>query len=109
MSCGVGCRHGWDAMLLWLWHRLGSYSSDWTPGLGTSICHGCSPRKGKKQNKQTEGGRERERKREGDGKEEDEKEEMLHNWVVITVQLYNGGGKGGRGRKSDAVMLGREK
>ena len=21
MSCGVGCRHGSDAALLWLWHR----------------------------------------------------------------------------------------
>ena len=27
------------------------YSSDWTPSLGTSICHGCSPKKTK--NKQT--------------------------------------------------------
>ena len=22
MSCGVGCRHGSDLMLLWLWYRL---------------------------------------------------------------------------------------
>ena len=22
MSCGVGCRRGWDLALLWLWHRL---------------------------------------------------------------------------------------
>ena len=22
MSCGVGCRHGLDLALLWLWHRL---------------------------------------------------------------------------------------
>ena len=22
MSCGVGCRHGSDPMLLWLWHRM---------------------------------------------------------------------------------------
>ena len=21
MSCGVGCRHGLDLVLLWLWHR----------------------------------------------------------------------------------------
>ena len=21
MSCGVGCRHGLDPMLLWLWYR----------------------------------------------------------------------------------------
>ena len=28
--------------------QAGSYSSDWTPSLGTSICHGCSPTKKKK-------------------------------------------------------------
>ena len=22
MSCGVGCTHGWDPTLLWLWPRL---------------------------------------------------------------------------------------
>ena len=22
MSCGVGCEHCWDLVLLWLWHRL---------------------------------------------------------------------------------------
>ena len=22
MSCGIGCRHGWDPALLWLWSRL---------------------------------------------------------------------------------------
>ena len=21
VNCGVGHRHGWDAVLLWLWHR----------------------------------------------------------------------------------------
>ena len=21
MSCGVGCRHGWDPVLLWFWRR----------------------------------------------------------------------------------------
>ena len=21
MNCGVGCRHGWDPTLLWLWRR----------------------------------------------------------------------------------------
>ena len=29
------------------------YSSDWTPGLGTSICHGCSPKMTKQTNKKT--------------------------------------------------------
>ena len=28
--------------------QAGSYSSDSTPGLGTSICHGCGPKKTKK-------------------------------------------------------------
>ena len=36
-----------DPTLLWLWHRQGSYSSDLTPSLGTSICHGRSPKKTK--------------------------------------------------------------
>ena len=29
----------------------GNYSSNWTPSLETSICHGCSPRKDKKKKK----------------------------------------------------------
>ena len=39
LPCGVGCRCGLDPELLWLWCRpvAGSYSSDSTPGLGTSI------------------------------------------------------------------------
>ena len=52
MSCGVGCRRGSDPALLWLWCRLGSYSSDWTPSLGTSICRGSGPRNSKKTKKQ---------------------------------------------------------
>ena len=28
----------------------GSYSSDWTPSLGTSLCHGCGPKKTKLKN-----------------------------------------------------------
>ena len=31
--------------------QAGSYSSDWTPGLGTPICHGCGPKKTKRQKK----------------------------------------------------------
>ena len=49
MSCGVGHRYGLDPMLLWL-QQLKSYSSfrsDLTPSLGTSICHGCVPKKTK--------------------------------------------------------------
>ena len=46
--CGeLWCRSqtGTDPTLLWLWWRPGSYSSDSTPSLGTSICHTCSPSK----------------------------------------------------------------
>ena len=37
--------------MLWLWCRPGGYSSDWTPSLGTCICRGSGPRKGKKTKK----------------------------------------------------------
>ena len=62
-----------------LWHRLqtrlgshvavalakaGSYGSDSTPSLGTSICHGRAPGKGKKM-KEREKGRKRESEKEG--------------------------------------------
>ena len=43
LGCGVGCRRGWDPMLLWLW-QAGGYRSDSTPSLGTSTCHGSGPR-----------------------------------------------------------------
>ena len=39
-SCGVSCRHGLDPELL----QAGSYNSDWTPSLRTSVRHGCSPK-----------------------------------------------------------------
>ena len=42
-SCGIGHRHGLDLVLLW--HRPSSCISDSTPILGTSICHGCAPKK----------------------------------------------------------------
>ena len=45
---GVGCRCSSDPMLLWLWCRLVANSSNCTPSLGTSICHGCGPKKTKK-------------------------------------------------------------
>ena len=38
-GCGVGWR----------------YSSDWTPSLGTSMYHGCGPKKTKKKKKKKEG------------------------------------------------------
>ena len=50
VSYGVGCRHGLDSVLLWLWQWTSGCSSDSTPSLGTSRCHRRGP---KKQNKQT--------------------------------------------------------
>ena len=50
MSCGVGHRRGLDPTLLWLWRRLAA-TADSNPSLGTSICQGSSPRKGKKTKK----------------------------------------------------------
>ena len=47
VSCGIGCRHSSDLVLLWLWLQASSNSSDQTPSLGTSICRGCSPKKRK--------------------------------------------------------------
>ena len=43
VNCGIGLRHGSDPALLWLWCSPGSYSSDLTPSLGTSIYHRYSP------------------------------------------------------------------
>ena len=42
MSCGIGCKHGSDPALLWLWHSL-----------GTSICCRHSPKKKKKKKNHT--------------------------------------------------------
>ena len=43
VSYGVGCRHGSDLVLLWLWHRLAATAR----GPGTSICHRCGCKKKK--------------------------------------------------------------
>ena len=48
MSCGIGHRHGLDAVLLWLWYRLAAVAPILPPSLGTSICHGWGPKKQKK-------------------------------------------------------------
>ena len=56
VRCGVGCRHGLDPTLLWLWRRPVATALIGPPNLGTSMCRKCSPRKGKKTkqtNKQT--------------------------------------------------------
>ena len=51
-----GCCELWCRSQTWLGSgvaealvKAGSCSSDWTPSLGTSIYHGCSPEKTKKQ------------------------------------------------------------
>ena len=48
MSCGVGHRHGSDLALMWLWHMPAAVAPI---SLGTSICHGCGPKKTKKKKK----------------------------------------------------------
>ena len=45
MSCGVGCRHGSDPPLLWLWCRPATTAPTSTPSLGISICPRCGPKK----------------------------------------------------------------
>ena len=55
MSCGVGGRRSSDLALLWLWRRLAATA----PSLGTFICHGSSPRKGRKTGKEKERKKER--------------------------------------------------
>ena len=42
MSCGAGHKCDLDPVLLWLRHRLAA-AADWTPNLGTSICHRSGP------------------------------------------------------------------
>ena len=50
------CCELWCRFQTWLGSLIavavaGSYSSNWTPSLGTSICHRCSPKKAKKKKK----------------------------------------------------------
>ena len=44
MSCGIDCRHSFVPAVAW----AGSCSSYSTPGLGTSICLKCGPKRRKK-------------------------------------------------------------
>ena len=53
MSCGVGCRHGSDLALLWLWQA----NSDLPLSLGTSICCRWLPKKTKKKKKKKKKGK----------------------------------------------------
>ena len=73
--------------LLWLLCMAGSYSSDWTTSLGTSICRGCGPRKDgktKKKNKK-ERKKEKERERERERKKERKKEKRKRKFLSGTV------------------------
>ena len=52
------CRELWCRLQTWLRSgvtvavvQTSSYSSDWTPSLGTSMCHGCCPKEQKKRKK----------------------------------------------------------
>ena len=53
------CREPWCRSQTWIWSRIAvvvaeasGYSSEWIPSLGTSTCHGCSPRKTKQTKKE---------------------------------------------------------
>ena len=53
--CKLQCRSQmwlcmWPFIAVAVWHRPASYSSDSTPSPGTSICHGCGPKKKKYNN-----------------------------------------------------------
>ena len=51
MSCGVGHRHSSELVLLWLWSRPVATTPIRPLSLGTSIYHGCSPKKKDKRQK----------------------------------------------------------
>ena len=51
MCCGISRRCSLNPVLLWLWCKAGSCSSNSAPSLGTSICYRCSPLKKKKKKK----------------------------------------------------------
>ena len=54
LSCGVGCRHGLDPELLWLWRRSSAVARiqplGWEPPYATM----CGPKKEKKERKEKE-------------------------------------------------------
>ena len=52
VSCDVGCRHGWDPVLLWLWCRLAAAVSIQPLAWELLYATKCGPKKQKKQNKQ---------------------------------------------------------
>ena len=50
MNCGVGSQTRLGSHIAGAVVEAGSYSSDSTPSLGTSSCHGCGLKKTKKKN-----------------------------------------------------------
>ena len=75
-----------------MWLRSGvavasDYSSDSTPSLGTSICHGCSPKKTKRRRrrrKRRKRGREEEGRGEGGGGGGEEEEKTAVSSIMVT-------------------------
>ena len=53
MSCGVGCRHGSDLALLWLWYRLAAIALIGPLAWEPPYAAGAALEKAKRQNKQT--------------------------------------------------------
>ena len=57
LSCGVGCRYGWDPALLWFWRRLAATAPiqplSWEPPYATGAAQEIAKRQKQKQtNKQ---------------------------------------------------------
>ena len=56
MSCGVGCRHGSDTALLWLWHRPAATASfrplAWEPPYAMGAAQEIAKKKKKKKKRQ---------------------------------------------------------
>ena len=52
MSCGVGRKHGWDLVLLWLWHRPAATALigplAWEPSYATEAAQETAKRQKKK-------------------------------------------------------------
>ena len=51
MSCGIGCRHGSDPALLWLWHRPAATALIRTLAWGPPYAVGAALEKTKKKKK----------------------------------------------------------
>ena len=47
MSCGVGCRHGSDPALLWLWRTASIKPLAWEPTYAAGVAHEMAKRQNK--------------------------------------------------------------